>query len=186
MDKQDEMRAQQILNQLKSQQGGMGQPQQPQQNPNQYVPDPNAVDNQGNAAGVETMEIPGIGTVYKDAGLSADNNKDKAPAPPTPQQNYSAPAGVGASPTGSSACPQCGKFHPPLKSGEQCPMAPVRIKTADGTEKIIDVNLFLDKLKVIFLSQLEQKSVVDPDDFMKYLIVEVTKAIEKYEGKKST
>jgi len=185
MDPQDEMRAQQILNQLKSAQAGMGQPQQPQQNPNQYVPDPNSFDNQRNAAGVETEEIPGIGVVYKDAGLSTNTNKENPPAP-TPQQNYSAPAGVGSGPTGGSTCPQCGKFHPPLKEGEQCPMAPVKIKTADGSEKVIDVNLFLDKMKVIFLSQLEQKSVVDPDDFMKYLIVETTKAIEKYEGKKST
>ena len=180
------MRLIQILNQIKAAQSGMGQPQQSQQNPKQYTPDPNSFDNQGNAAGVETEEIPGIGVVYKEAGLSTNTNKENTPAPPTPQQYYSAPAGVGAAPTGSSSCPQCGKFHPPLKEGDQCPMAPVKVKMADGSEKVIDVNLFLDKLKVIFLSQLEQKSVVDPDDFMKYLIVETTKTIERYEGKKST
>ena len=172
MNQQDEMRAQQILNQLRG--SGLDQPAD---RPT-YEPDPNAIDNQGNAGGVETLEIPGIGVVYKDANISTDSNKDnKSPAPPSvynPPQQATSPTGI------SSQCPQCGKYHPPLKEGASCPMAPVKIKTASGEERIIDVNMFLDKMKVIFLSQLEQKPVVDPDDFMKYLIVETTKIIEKY------
>ena len=171
MDPQDEQRAQEIIQKLKA--GMAGAPLQQNES---YTPDPGMIDNQQSTAGVDTKEIPGIGVVADGANLSTNTN------PQQPDNNNPSPEVNSPYPTGGSQCPQCGKFHPPLEAGQQCPMAPVTVTTSTGETKVIDVNKFLDKMKVIFLSQLEQKSVLDPDDFEKYLIIETTKAIENYKG----
>lgn len=181
MDESDKLRAKQIIEQLKSSNmmniPNQGQVQNPQQGhpQNFYVPDPNAVDNQGSEQGVETKEIPGIGVVFKDANVSTNLN-------PQPSKQVVNEIKSDSFPGGGNVCPECGKMHPPLPQGKKCPMAPIKIKTETGEEVVVDLNWYLDKFRDIFKIQLEQRNVKDPDHFMKYVIVELTKIIEKYKG----
>jgi hypothetical protein len=79
------------------------------------------------------------------------------------------------------ACPQCGTLHPPLPPGAKCPMAPIKVKSSDGTEKTVDVNKFLADLKNIIISQSEIKKIKDVEKLFKNIIVEMTKYLESYE-----
>lgn len=162
MDQNDKLRAQQIIEQLKGQQAQNFQG-------GTYEPQEGDFDNQNSAAGVETEEIPGIGVVYKGANVSTNTNPENL--------NEIKPAG------GLQKCPQCGTFHPPLKSGQDCPVAPVEIEDKSGKKQKVDLTKYLDMLRGILKAQLEQKEIEDPDHFMKYLVVEITKATEKYKGK---
>jgi len=82
--------------------------------------------------------------------------------------------------TSFGECPQCGLSHPPIPQGTTCPNAPVKGKTEDGQEKIVDLNQFFSTLKNIFISQISIKNIKDPEKMFKYLIVEVTKKLEEY------
>lgn len=90
--------------------------------------------------------------------------------------NQLPPTGVN---TTFTECPQCGLIHPPLKAGEKCPSAPVIIKSEDGEK--VNVNKFLVSLKNIIISQIEQKKIKDPEKLFKHIIIEMVKALEKYE-----
>lgn len=155
MNSQDELRAKQIIEQLRHQQQAMAQnpTMQPQQ-----LPQPT------NPGGVETIDIPGIGPVIKGAEISTNTKK----------QNKQADMST------DGTCPQCGTVHPPIQPGHTCPMAPIESKTSDGNVVKINLSTYLDKVRDIFKGQLEQKNIKDHDAFMKYLVVEITKAIERY------
>lgn len=73
-------------------------------------------------------------------------------------------------------CDQCNTYHPPVFEGSKCPMAPEKAK--DGQE--LDFNKIFDPLKLILKSQVDVKGVKDFDSFVKYMIVEITKAAESY------
>ena len=75
-------------------------------------------------------------------------------------------------------CPQCGKFHPPLQEGEDCPLK----GTNDGTgvNNQVDVGNFLAKMKSILLNNIEKKEIKDLDKFQNHLVVELNKIIENY------
>jgi len=75
-------------------------------------------------------------------------------------------------------CEQCGTFHPPLRKGERCPVAP--IKNSDGEE--IDLNPFFAQLKNICMSQIQQKGIKDTKKLFQYVTVEITKLLETYNG----
>ena len=78
------------------------------------------------------------------------------------------------------ACPQCGTIHPPIPPGAKCPMASIKVKADDGTEKNVDVNKFLADLKNIIISQSDIKKIKDVEKLFKNIIVEVTKYLESY------
>jgi len=156
MDKADELHAKKLIAQLQTGATIAAQPS------NLYEPKPGEVDNQ-QSDGVETVEIPGIGTVTKDADISTYTQQGQA----------SKDLGAGG---GVNICPQCGKSHPPIQPGQKCPMAP--IQTPGG--QTIDINPILEKMQVILTSQLEQKSITDITKFSQFIIIEITKLIEGY------
>jgi hypothetical protein len=73
-------------------------------------------------------------------------------------------------------CNQCGLFHPPLKSGETCPMA--KEKTSDGTE--INLNPFFSSMKNILTANIKKNNIKDIQKFTGNLIIELNKIIETY------
>jgi len=73
-------------------------------------------------------------------------------------------------------CDQCGFAHPPLAAGVICPMATQ--KTEKGIK--VDLNDLFTPLKTIFLSQIDTKGITKPAEFIKYMIVEITQAAERY------
>jgi hypothetical protein len=75
-------------------------------------------------------------------------------------------------------CDQCNTYHPPLAEGVKCPMAPEQ--TEDGRE--LDFNKIFGPLKLILKAQVDVKGIKDFDSFVKYMIVEITKAAELYKG----
>jgi hypothetical protein len=157
MNPADEKYAKDLISKLKS-----GTPKKPIEG---YQPQPGQIDNQQlTGSGVETVEVPGIGTMTKDAAISTNIIDDSDNSPQSTKLE------------GGNICPQCKNFHPPLQPNQKCPMAP--IKTASGDK--LDVNIVLDKMRVILTSQLEQKSIKDLTNFTQFIIVELTKLIEGY------
>jgi hypothetical protein len=77
-----------------------------------------------------------------------------------------------------SACPQCGIIHPPLRSGEKCPLA--KVKNKDG--KVIDFEKFLADLKIMLISQFETRQIVNHEDVFKKIKMEVMKILEGYKA----
>jgi hypothetical protein len=77
-------------------------------------------------------------------------------------------------------CHQCGMIHPPLRPGERCPMAKVKVKNDKGEEREVDVNKFIANLKNIIISQSESKKIKDIEKLFQNIIVEVTKYLEGY------
>lgn len=76
-------------------------------------------------------------------------------------------------------CPQCGFMHPPLEQGAKCPMA----KEKDSRGNEIDLTQFFSSLKNILISQIKSKEIKDPQKLMSYILVGVTKLIERYKMK---
>jgi hypothetical protein len=77
-------------------------------------------------------------------------------------------------------CSQCGMFHPPVRPGEICPLKPLTVKTADGTNQQVEVEKYLVTMKTILVSQLGKKTIKDPKKFFQNMIIELTKYIEGY------
>lgn len=77
--------------------------------------------------------------------------------------------------TTQSVCPECGLIHPPLKAGESCPNAPVKV---GGIE--INLTKFFADLKNIFVSQVKNKDIKDTDKLLRSLVIEITKFLENY------
>lgn len=75
-----------------------------------------------------------------------------------------------------SICSQCGYSHPPLPTGEKCPMA--KEKSPSGID--IDYTEFFSSLKNILTSQINKKDIKDIKKFFGNIIVEITKISEDY------
>lgn len=73
-------------------------------------------------------------------------------------------------------CPQCGKYHPPVNEGEECPLKEV----SEASQKGIDVNHFLSTMRKVLITNIESKGIKDLDKFQNHLIVKLTKEIENY------
>lgn len=73
-------------------------------------------------------------------------------------------------------CPQCGKYHPPVNDGEDCPLK----ESSEAIQKGVDVNHFLSIMRKVLISNIETKDIQDLDKFQNYLIVKLTKEIENY------
>jgi len=80
----------------------------------------------------------------------------------------------------SNVCPQCGTIHPPLPPGEKCPNALASKTMANANLNDESVNKYLTDLKNIVLSNISKKQIKDGNKFFQYLVVELTKLIEKY------
>lgn len=108
-------------------------------------------------------------------------------------------------PVSFSTCPQCGFSHPPVKPGEQCPLAvnkttiqqhntpqnkPQTVQQPQiqqpsqpfipQTLQMMDINKFLVDLRNIILSQTSIKKIKDPQKLFKNIIIEVAKALENH------
>jgi len=79
-------------------------------------------------------------------------------------------------PTSSGRCEQCGTYHPPIKDGEKCPVAPVK---GHGGEEL-DLNPFFAQLKNICMSQIQQKGIKNYKKLFQFIIIEITKSLENY------
>ena len=77
-------------------------------------------------------------------------------------------------------CPQCGIIHPPVRPGDICPLKPITVKGADGTNVKVEVDKYLMTMKTILSSQLGKKNIKDPKKFFQNMIIELTKYIENY------
>ena len=77
------------------------------------------------------------------------------------------------------ACPQCGTLHPPLRPGEKCPIAKVKV-VSEKEGKDIDVNKYLNTFRDIIISQIGIKNIKDPDKLFKNITIELTKFLEGY------
>lgn len=73
-------------------------------------------------------------------------------------------------------CEQCGMIHPPLATGEKCPLA----KPKDSEGKDIEVREFLNQLKNILISQIQRKKIKDIKKLFSLVLVHVTKYLEGY------
>jgi len=76
------------------------------------------------------------------------------------------------------ACPQCGVMHPPLRTGENCPVKKVEVVDAGLKEE--DITKFIIDLRNIAISQIELKGIKDGNKLFKYLTVEFMKTLEGY------
>jgi len=71
-------------------------------------------------------------------------------------------------------CEQCGFTHPPVTG--KCPMA--KEKSPSGQE--LDLNPLFMPLRTITISQIQKNNIKDLKKFFGYIIVEMTKLMEKY------
>jgi hypothetical protein len=92
------------------------------------------------------------------------------------QGSYSPPKVQGA----FDLCPQCNTMHPPVRPGEICPVAPVKSKT---TGKEINFEKFLADLKIMLISQFEQRKIEDHEEIFRNIKLETMKILES-KGKK--
>jgi len=102
-------------------------------------------------------------------------NNESVPAPPGMVSQGPAPA---PAPTGN-ICTQCDTVHPPLRAGEKCPNAIGKIKDKK-TDKVIDVNIYLNTLQTIIISQISQKEIKDVETLYKNITINITKFLEEY------
>lgn len=79
-------------------------------------------------------------------------------------------------------CPQCNMMHPPLKPGEVCPNAKVKIDTGalNKESRDVDINKYLVTLRNILVSQIEQKKIKDIEKLFQNITIEITKFLEGY------
>jgi len=73
-------------------------------------------------------------------------------------------------------CQYCGYSHPPLTSGEKCPMA----KEKSPSGEVIDYENFFSSLKNILTSQIQQKNIKDTKKFLGNILMKITKLSEEY------
>lgn len=115
--------------------------------------------------------------VDRHAGI--DNQGSGMPSQPINPGQISTSSGPSPVPV-QDGCPQCGMIHPPLRPGERCPNAGAKTKSADGTEKVVDVNKYLMTLRNILMSQIDSKGIKDVDKLFKNITLEITKYLEGY------
>lgn len=73
-------------------------------------------------------------------------------------------------------CNQCGFHHPPLKEGENCPMA----KQTDNYGTEIEIGEEITQIKNILVANIQKKGIKDHKKFVRHLIVKLNKHIEEY------
>jgi hypothetical protein len=73
------------------------------------------------------------------------------------------------------SCPQCNLIHPPLRPGEICPNAPVKIEGISDQQ----INLMLSSLKNILVSQIQVHKITDGNKLLKDLIIHIMKFFEE-------
>jgi len=110
------------------------------------------------------------------------NENFSSPANPIEQsiltnlQNNPAPAPVSL----PDACPQCGTIHPPIPQGQKCPNASLNNKVSGTGLNDTIIGSHLVNMRDIIISQMSIKKVKDGNKFFAYAILELTKALEKY------
>ena len=108
----------------------------------------------------------------------------------------------------SPTCPECGFMHPPSADGV-CPIKnppkeiikpevikstiqssnnveqPKEIQSDSYQSGNIEFKDMTDKLEIVAMNQIKMKEISDPNEIAKikqYIIIEVTKAFERYKG----
>lgn len=76
---------------------------------------------------------------------------------------------------GNPLCPQCGYYHPPLREGQDCPMAAKK----DDQGNDIELGEELSKIKSILISNIQNKKVKNYKKFVNRIILELNKKIEE-------
>jgi hypothetical protein len=104
-----------------------------------------------------------------------DNYSGSTPITPASIQPGAPPK---PAPVGN-VCPQCNMMHPPLRPGEKCPNASMKIEK-EGKEQSVDINKYLVSLRNILMSQIDCKGSQDVDKLFKNITLEVTKYLEGY------
>lgn len=163
-------------NQQSNQMGRMNVPPHMQGNPNQdtsYLGN-NPVLNQRESVDMHAG-IDNQGANYVDGSLHTNKQHTQ-----TAQNMNIAPSSPPKPVHIEGGCRECGMIHPPLRQGEKCPNAMPKAKTADGEEKIIDVNKYLNNLRNILISQISMKGIQDVDKLFKNITLEITKYLETY------
>lgn len=81
-------------------------------------------------------------------------------------------------------CRECGTMHPPIPYGQKCPNASVAQNTADNPNAVDDatINKHLVDMRNIIMSHILKENIIDQKKFFQYAVVELTKALEKYNG----
>jgi hypothetical protein len=75
-------------------------------------------------------------------------------------------------------CSQCQTYHPQLPLGSKCP----NVKTVISEDNIeIDTSKIIVQLRDIFISQIHIKKIKNINKFFSYIVLEITKIIEKYQ-----
>jgi len=106
--------------------------------------------------------------------------------PPTPDPNqYISPVNPtpAAAPVAAPApgvCPECKTMHPSLKPGQKCPNAGVGDQVSDSGLDDAIINKSLVDLRNIIIANLNAKGIKDGNKFLQYSVIELTKALEKY------
>ncbi len=81
-----------------------------------------------------------------------------------------------------SKCPQCSTLHPPLRPGEECPIAHgIKVKAGEDG-KPIDISDLVSTITTIIKSQVGVKKIRDINKLKQYVIIETTKMFERYDG----
>lgn len=133
----------------------------------------------GNMSFLGNNPILGEGRGGIDRHSGIDNQGDSMPSQPINPGQISRASAPSPIPV-ENGCPQCGMIHPPLRPGEKCPNAGAKIKSVDGTEKVVDVNKYLMTLRNILMSQIDSKGIKDVDKLFKNITLEITKYLEGY------
>jgi len=116
-----------------------------------------------------------------DSHAGIDNQGDVMSSSPLAPGTLQPAKGPDPVPIGN-VCPQCNMIHPPLKPGETCPNAQVKIDTGalNKESRDVDINKYLVTLRNILVSQIEQKEIKDAQKLFQNITIEVTKFLEGY------
>jgi hypothetical protein len=125
------------------------------------------------------MNPGNIQKVINDHHTGIDNQGPENDPPPKVNPTMLKPGPPPKPAPVENGCPQCGIIHPPLRPGEKCPMADVKVQTK-STAKSYNVNEYLVTLRNILISQIEKNNIEDVDKLFKNIIVEITKYLEEY------
>lgn len=110
-----------------------------------------------------------------------DNQGDSISSAPVTPGMLQPAKGPDPVPVGN-VCPQCNMMHPPLRPGETCPNANVKINTGalNKEARDVDINKYLVTLRNILVSQIEQKKIKDIEKLFQNITIEITKFLEGY------
>lgn len=117
----------------------------------------------------------------KDIHTGIDNQGESISSAPVTPGMLQPAKGPDPVPVGN-ICPQCNMMHPPLRPGEVCPNANVKIDTGalNKEARNIDINKYLVTLRNILVSQIEQKKIQNIEKLFQNITIEITKFLEGY------